>query len=63
MKNIKQEMKQKDDELIAVKAELETSHQQIAELVKKLKKQEKRRENDTRSAEELRIENERLRNC
>lgn len=62
MRIAKQELKQKDDEILAVKAELETAHLQIAELVKKLKKQEKRRETDFQSAEELRIENERLRN-
>ena len=62
MKSVKQEMRLKDDEILATKSELETSHQQMAELIKKLKKMEKRREKDIQSAEELRIENERLRN-
>ncbi|OHT15606.1 hypothetical protein TRFO_42434 [Tritrichomonas foetus] len=62
MKTINEQLQQKEDEISMARSELETAHHQLAELVQKLRKQEKRRQKEQQDNEDFRIENERLRN-
>lgn len=62
IKTYQAEVNEKEEEMTLLKEDIQKSNQQIQELVKKLRKQEKRLQMEQKNSEELKIENERLRN-
>ena len=62
LKVVKDKLQQKDHEIYSAKNDLDVARNQLSELVDKLKRQEKRRKKEIKGVEDLRIENERLRN-